>query len=70
MAKRKGTPSPSPDEMLTGPDAAAVVGLDRTHFARLVRDGKGPPHQRVGRFILVRRGDLAAWDRTRRRRRS
>lgn len=47
---------------MTSPAAAELVGLDRTHFARLVREGKGPPHQRVGRFVTIRLADLEAWN--------
>jgi excisionase family DNA binding protein len=64
MAKRPGKqpPKPDPDQLLTSPTAAELVGLDRTHFARLVREGKGPNHQRVGRFVMIRRADLEAWN--------
>jgi predicted DNA-binding transcriptional regulator AlpA len=63
MAKRprKRSPEVDPDQLLTSPAAAELAGLDRTHFARLVRQGRGPKHQRVGRFVMVRRGDLAPW---------
>jgi excisionase family DNA binding protein len=50
------------DDLLTSPQAAAVAGLHRVHFARLVREGKGPKYQKVGpRIVLIRRGDLEAW---------
>lgn len=64
MAKqtRKRSPKVDPDQLLTSPAAAELVGLDRTHFARLVREGKGPPHQRVGRFVTIRLADLEAWN--------
>jgi predicted DNA-binding transcriptional regulator AlpA len=63
MAKQpsKRSPKADPDQLLTSPAAAELAGLDRTHFARLVREGKGPPHQRVGRFVMIRLGDLEAW---------
>lgn len=68
MAKqsRKRSPKVDPDQLLTSPAAAELVGLDRTHFARLVREGKGPTHQRIGRFVMVRRGDLEVWNARRR----
>ena len=66
MTKRK--PTPDPDELLTSPQAAEVAGLDRTHFARLVREGKGPEYSTmpVGtagkkHMVLIRRGDLMKW---------
>ena len=65
MTKRK--PQTNPDELLTSPAAAEIAGLDRVHFARLVREGKGPAHERAstGRgkrhMVLIRRGDLDAW---------
>lgn len=64
MAKRPRArpPKAEPDQLVTSPAAAELVGLDRTHFARLVREGKGPPHQRVGRFVTIRLADLEAWN--------
>jgi hypothetical protein len=66
MAQRK--PTTNHDELLTSPQAAALAGLQRTHFARLVREGKGPPHTTmpVGttgkkHLVLIRRGDLMSW---------
>jgi len=69
MAKRprRRPPKADPDQLLTSPAAAELVGLERTHFARLVREGKGPPHQRVGRFVMIRRGDLETWTARRKR---
>jgi hypothetical protein len=62
MARR---PATSPDDILTSPTAARLAGLDRVHFARLVRQGKGPRHQTIaaGRrhIVLVLRRDLEAW---------
>ena len=50
------------DDLLSSPQAATVAGLHRVHFARLVREGKGPKHQKVGpRMVLIRRGDLESW---------
>lgn len=58
-------PKPSPDDILTSPTAAEIAGLERVYFARLIREGKGPVHQRVKAgsrtLVLIRRGDLAAW---------
>jgi excisionase family DNA binding protein len=60
MPKRTGLPSP--DDLLTSPQAAALAGLHRVHFARLIREGKGPRFQKVGpRIVLIRRADLDAW---------
>jgi len=50
------------DDLLSSPQAATVAGLHRVHFARLVREGKGPKYQKVGpRMVLIRRADLEAW---------
>jgi excisionase family DNA binding protein len=52
----------SADDLLSSPQAATVAGLHRVHFARLVREGKGPKHQKVGpRMVLIRRADLESW---------
>lgn len=60
MARR-----PSPDDILTSPTAARLAGLDRVHFARLVREGKGPRHQTVEagkrHIVLILRRDLERW---------
>jgi hypothetical protein len=62
MAKRRPA---SPDDILTSPTAARIAGLDRVHFARLVREGKGPRHQTVEagkrHIVLILRRDLDAW---------
>ena len=65
MTKRK--PQTNADDLLTSPAAAEIAGLDRVHFARLVREGKGPAHERAStgkgkrHMVLIRRGDLDAW---------
>jgi len=63
MPKRR--PPSSPDDILTSPTAARIAGLDRVHFARLVREGKGPRHQTVAagsrHIVLILRRDLDAW---------
>ena len=65
MTKRK--PQTNADDLLTSPAAAEIAGLDRVHFARLVREGKGPAHERAStgkgkrHIVLIRRGDLDAW---------
>jgi len=66
MTMRK--PQHDANDMLTSPQAAELAGLQRTHFARLVREGKGPPHTTmpVGttgkkHLVLIRRGDLMSW---------
>ncbi len=63
MPKRR--PPESPDDILTSPSAARIAGLDRVHFARLVREGKGPRHQTVEagerHLVLILRRDLDAW---------
>jgi len=52
----------SADDLLTSPQAAVLAGLHRVHFARLVREAKGPKYQKVGpRMVLIRRADLEAW---------
>jgi hypothetical protein len=64
MARRK-PPQPSPDEILTSPTAARIAGLERVYFARLIREGKGPQHQRVRAgsrtLVLILRADLDRW---------
>jgi hypothetical protein len=40
MTKRK--PLANADDLLTSSAAAEIAGLDRVHFARLIREGKGP----------------------------
>lgn len=65
MTKRK--PLSNSDDLLTSSAAAEIAGLDRVHFARLIREGKGPRHEKAstGRgkrhIVLIRRGDLDAW---------
>lgn len=53
------------DDLLTSTQAAEIAGLHRTHFARLVADGKGPKHQKLKtpkrHLVVIRRGDLLAW---------
>jgi hypothetical protein len=53
------------DELLTSPTAARIAGLERVYFARLIREGKGPKHDRVvagsRTLVLIRRGDLDSW---------
>ncbi len=55
----------SPDDILTSPTAARLAGLDRVHFARLIREGKGPMYQTVEagkrHLVLILRRDLDAW---------
>jgi excisionase family DNA binding protein len=48
------------DPLLTIPQAAARLGLDRTRVWRLVRDGRIPA-QRVGPLWLIRQSDLDAF---------
>ena len=54
-----------PDEILTSPTAAAVAGLERVYFARLVREGRGPRYQTIKagkrHLVLILRSDLEAW---------
>jgi len=61
----KGPHLPTEDEILTAPAAAQIAGLDRAHFRRLIREGKGPVHQtvRAGKrdMVLILRRDLDAW---------
>lgn len=61
----KRRPAESPDDILTSPTAAAIAGLNRAHFSRLIASGKGPRHQTVpaGRrhIVLILRRDLDAW---------
>jgi predicted DNA-binding transcriptional regulator AlpA len=55
----------SADDILTSPTAARLAGLDRVHFARLIREGKGPRHQTIKagerHLVLILRRDLDAW---------
>jgi len=61
----RSRPPRSDDEILTAPAAAHIAGLDRAHFRRLIREGKGPRHQtvRAGErdMVLILRRDLEAW---------
>jgi predicted DNA-binding transcriptional regulator AlpA len=54
-----------PDDILTSPTAAKIAGIHRVHFARLIREGKGPRHQAVKagarHLVLILRRDLEAW---------
>jgi predicted DNA-binding transcriptional regulator AlpA len=63
MANRR--PLRSDDDILTAPAAAQIAGLDRAHFRRIIREGKGPKHQtvRAGKrdMVLILRHDLEAW---------
>jgi hypothetical protein len=63
MTKRK--PQTNADDLLTSSAAAEIAGLNRSHFSRLLADGKGPPVQRIPagkrHLSLIRRGDLMAW---------
>ena len=63
MTKRK--PQISADDLLTSSSAAEIAGLNRSHFSRLLADGKGPSVQRITagkrHLSLIRRGDLMAW---------
>jgi hypothetical protein len=62
---RDKPPASSPDDILTSPTAARIAGLERVYFARLIREGKGPKHQRVKAgsrtLVLILRGDLDRW---------
>lgn len=53
------------DDILTASQAAQIADLDRAHFGRLIKDGKGPPHQTVKagtkRLVLILRRDLERW---------
>lgn len=64
MARHK-PPAQSPDDILTSPTAARIAGLERVYFARLIREGKGPKHQRVTAgsrtLVLIVRRDLDRW---------
>lgn len=65
MTKRK--PQTNAEDLLTSPAAAEIAGLDRVHFARLIREGKGPAYEKAStgqgkrHLVLIRRGDLIAW---------
>lgn len=63
MAKK--SPTNRQSEILTTSQAAALAGLDRSHFWRLVKAGQGPRHQTVQagarELVLIIRGDLDAW---------
>lgn len=64
MARKKAQTAAA-DDLLTSPTAARIAGLERVYFARLIREGKGPPHQRVKAgtrtLVLILRGDLDRW---------
>lgn len=53
------------NDILTTAQAAELAGLDRSHFWRLVKEGKGPRHQilKAGKkpMVLIVRADLEAW---------
>lgn len=66
MAKKKRpAATESADDILTSPTAARIAGLERVYFARLIREGKGPKHQRVPAgsrtLVLFVRRDLDRW---------
>ena len=50
-------------EPLLIPDtaAAALAGVSRSHWQRLRVSGKLPPSVRLGRKVLWRRAEVAAW---------
>jgi hypothetical protein len=43
MTKRK--PHANAEDPMTSSAAAEIAGLDRVHFAWLIREGKGPRHE-------------------------
>ncbi len=59
----------SGEDILTSPTAARIAGLDRIHFARLIRDGKGPRYKTIQtgtrHIVLIIRDDLDEWIRSR-----
>jgi hypothetical protein len=65
MARKMPPPDAAPDAILTSPTAARIAGLERVYFARLIREGKGPKHQRVKAgsrtMVLILRSDLDRW---------
>ncbi len=52
-----------PSEALLIPDTAAatLAGVSRAHWQRLRSAGKLPPSVRLGRKVLWRRAEVAAW---------
>jgi hypothetical protein len=62
---RKRPADAAPNAILTSPTAARIAGLERVYFARLIREGKGPQHQRVKAgsrtLVLILRADLDRW---------
>lgn len=49
------------DELLTAPEAAAVVKFKVTTLAVWRCEGKGPAYLKVNRSVRYRRSDLMAW---------
>ncbi len=43
-------------------EAAAEIGMSVQWLYQKIKEGRGPPHRRRGRLILIKREDLKAWD--------
>lgn len=56
-----GAPANEPAlEMLTPPEVAKLLGLNKSTVYRLIQTG-AMPSVKIGRSVRVRRADLAAW---------
>ncbi len=42
--------------------AAAEIGMSIQWLYRMIKLGKGPPHKRRGRLILINKDDLEIWN--------
>lgn len=60
MPKKHNLTWQTAPDLLTPPEAAAVVGLHKNSIDRALRAGKIPYHQ-AGRFRKIRKEDLAAY---------
>ena len=48
-------------ELLTVDRAAEEIGIGRTTFFKILKDGDGPPVIKLGALTRIRRGALNAW---------
>jgi len=54
-------PTPSTPLTLDATAAAALVGISRSYWMRLVAEERTPEPIRLGRRVLWRRSDIEAW---------
>jgi hypothetical protein len=51
----------NPDELLTDDDVSRAVRRPKSWLAKARMRGDGPLFLKIGRKVLYRRGDVAAW---------